>query len=202
MKIRNLALAAAALAMPAGMVLATTGIASAEPATAVTFTGTLNATVTGSIKVVPPVTNTPSSGPVKFVTTRNFSNLSGSVTEGGATITGAKYTSTTTAPTGTTCTSLESGVPTGGAGKITYTATGGTVAATKISFATGSLVSTSPLTVGESNATVTGSFKNPSGSASSLTLVIKQSISGLLTSCGGTGVAKLTVTNKSTATIG
>lgn len=192
MRIRTLSLAVAALAIPASLLAS--GVSSADTAVsgAKVFTGSIKGPVTGAIKLSPPITNTASTGPVTFTTTATFSKVNGSKTQGGVTITGAKYVSTTTLPKGTSCSTLESGTIPVGTGKLTYTATGGTVTPSSITFKSGTLANTNPITVDLNKGLTTGSFATPS--ATKGVLIIDQTLSKLLAQCGGTGIKSLSFT--------
>ncbi len=201
MKIRTIALAAAALAFPAGLV-ASSG-ASAAPLAKVTFTGSIKAVASGSVTISPPLTNSPSSGPLTFTTTATLTKPTGDTKQGGVTITKAKYSSVGTEPAGTTCDSLESNPVPEGMGTVKYTTTGGSAAPSTLKFKSGSLTNTNPITVSLTKGVTTGSFATPGKSKA--TLVIDQTIGTLLTECGSTGVSSLSFTGvngKSTFVIG
>ena len=106
MRLRNVVLAASALAIPAGLVA---GAASAAPATPVKFTGSISGNLSGKITISPPLTTSASTGPVKFTTTATLSKITGSKTQKGVTLTGGKWTAVVTAPKGTSCSTLEFG---------------------------------------------------------------------------------------------
>jgi hypothetical protein len=193
MNFRKIGLAAAALAVPLGFAVATSSLASATTPTHTVFQGTLSSDITGAIKFVPALTLTASTGTVKVVTNATLSNLSGTTTYKGTTITGGKYHSVVVLPAGSSCLSLEGGLP-NSTGRVTYTSTGTLPAApTTLSWgSTTTNISSSPISATLSNPTVKGSFTKPSGSLSTATLYIKQSESTLLTDCETTGLAKLT----------
>jgi hypothetical protein len=197
MKLRNIALAGAALALPASAAM----IAGIEPSgaatTPVVFAGTLTGDLTGSITISPGLTlSTPSTVPTKFTTHVKASALVASkgLTQKGVTITGATGTSTVTVGAGVDCTTLAtSGLP---SAVITtkYTATGGAAAATK--FKPGSItVALGPpitATLGGTGTTTSGSFKNgTAGSAASTAkLILNDTESQLLAACSATGGLK------------
>lgn len=192
MNLRKIGLAAAALAVPVGFVIGTSGLVGASTPTHRVFQGTLSSDITGAIKFVPPLTLTASTGTVKVITTGTLSNLSGTTTYKGTTITGGAYHSLVTLPAGTSCLSLESGLP-NSSGRVTYTSTG-TLPAAPTAVAWGSTttnISSSPLSATLGSATVKQSFAKPSGSASNATLYIHQTESQLLTACETTGLARL-----------
>lgn len=192
MNFRKIGLAAAALAVPVGFAIATTSVSGAATPTKTVFQGTLSSDLAGAIKFVPPLTLTASTGTVKVITNATLSNLSGTTTYKGTTITGGKYHSLVTLPAGTTCLSLESGLP-NSSGRVVYTSTG-TLPAAPTSVAWGSTTtntSSSPISATLATPTVKQSFAKPSGSSSSATLYIRQSESQLLTACETTGLAKL-----------
>lgn len=192
MKLRNFALAAAALALPATAVIAANGPSGAAT-TPVVFAGTLTGHLTGSITISPALTlSTPSTVPTKFTTHVTASSLVASkgLTQKGVTITGAKGSSTVTVPAGIDCTTLAtSGIP---AATITtkYTATGGTAAATK--FTPGSItVALGPpitATLGGTGTTTMGSFKNGTAgsAASNAKLILNLTEAQLLAKCSAT----------------
>lgn len=192
MNLRKIGLAAAALAVPVGFVIGTSGLASAV-ATHTVFQGTLSSDISGAIKFNPPLTLSASSGTVTITTTATLSNLSGTTTYKGTTITGGHYRSVVTLPAGSSCLSLESGFP-NSTGKVSFTSTG-TLPAAPTTLAWGSTTtntSSTPISATLSNPTVKGSFTKPSGSSSTATLYIHQSESTLLSDCETTGLAKLT----------
>jgi hypothetical protein len=200
MKLRNLALAAAALALPSAAIIAGSAPSDAVT-TSVTFAGTLTGNLKGSITITPAITNTASTVPIKFATHTTDSNLVASkgLTQMGVTITGAKGSSVVMAPTGTSCGTLASGLP---SGVITtkYTTTGVTTA-TATHFKPGSTTTSlgPPITatLGGTGTTTTGSFKNgTAGSAASTAkLIIDQTLAQLTASCGSsTGLSKITFT--------
>jgi hypothetical protein len=197
MKLRIIALAASALALPAAV-----SIAGSAPSGAVTtpvvFAGTLSGHLTGSISISPGLSlSTPSTVPTTFTTHTKASKLVASkgLTQKGVTITGAKGSSTVTLPAGIDCTTLAtSGLPPSViTTKYTVTPTSvTTAAATK--FKPGSITvntSATPLTavLGGTGTTTTGSFKNGTAgsAASTATLVLNDTTAQLLTACQATG---------------
>jgi hypothetical protein len=201
MKLRNLALAAAALALPSAAIIAGSAPSGAVT-TPVVFAGTLTGNIKGSITIAPGLLlTTPSTVPTKFTVKLTASNLVASkgLTQKGVTITGAKGSSVVTVPAGIDCTTLAtSGLP---SAVITtkYTTTGGLAAATKFKPGT-TTVSTGPpitATLGGTGTTTTGSFKNGvTGSAASTAKeVIDQTVAQLTTACSATtGLTSLTFT--------
>lgn len=198
MKLRSVALAAAALALPASAVIAGS-VPSGAATTTVTFAGTLNGNLTGSITIKPALTNTASTVPIKFTTTWTDSSLVASkgLTQKGVTISGGKSIGTVTVPAGATCTSLQNGFPPA-SNTTKYTATGVGASAThfkpgKVSLSIGATVTA---TLGGAGTTTSGSFKNGAAgsAASTATLHIDQSAATLFADCGGAGLSKITFT--------
>jgi hypothetical protein len=209
MKLRNMALAAAALALPAAAVVAGGGPSGAAT-TPVTFAGTLTGDLSGSITITPGITLTASTGTIKFTTHFTDSALVASkgLTQKGVTVTAAKGSSTVTAPAGTSCTTLETtGLPSGVI-TTTYTATGGTAKATKFKAGSTTVALGPPITatLGGTGTTTTGSFNNSDGAASTAKLILNQTETQLLDACEATGgLTKIAFTGtkgKSTFTFG
>ena len=172
---------------------------------AVTGVGSLPGTLSGKITFAPALKNTPSAGTVRYTFTAILGSVTGSTTQGSASITGATIKATVTLPAGTTCNSYTSGGFVRGANAVTYTTTGGPVAKTTLTFGSSLSSVAIPYTVSLASPTVTGSFATPSGSASHGTLVFDQTKAAATTSCGGTGLAALAFTGKkgtSSLTIG
>jgi hypothetical protein len=202
MKLRNIALAAAALALPSAAIIAGSAPSGAVT-TPVVFAGTLSGNLKGSITISPAITlSTPSTVPVKFTTHVTDSNLVASkgLTQKGVTITAAKGTSVVTAPVGTDCLTLQTtGLP---SGVITtkYTTTGGTAAATKFkpgatTVTTNSTTGVITAVLGGTGTTTTGSFKNGTtgSAASTATLILDDTASMLATACS-TGLSSIKFT--------
>jgi hypothetical protein len=211
MKLRNIALAAAALALPAGAVVVASAPSGAAT-TPVVFAGTLTGQLKGSITITPAITLTASTVPIKFTTHTTASALVASkgLTQKGVTITGAKGTSVVTAPIGTSCTTLAtSGLP---SGVITtkYTATGGLAAATKFKPGKTTVALGPPITatLGGTGTTTTGSFKNGTAgsAASNAKLILDLTEAALLADCSSTtglsSIAFTGVNGASTFTFG
>lgn len=206
MKLRSMMLAGAALALPAGFVIAGS-VPSGAATTPVTFAGTLSGNLSGSITITPGLTLSPSTTTVKFTTHFTDSNLVASkgLTQKGVTITGAKGSSVVTAPAGTSCVTLQSsGLP---SGTITtkYTSTGVTTAAATHFKPGMTTVSTGPpitATLGGTGTTTTGSFRNGAAgsSASTAKLILDQTQAQLAASCqSSTGLTKISFTGKNGA---
>jgi hypothetical protein len=219
MKLRNIAFVAAAVVLPTGMILSTSGLASAASAKTFAFKGSVSSTIKGTITATPGLTLTASTGTVKLVTKGTLSSLKGtngtklkqSNTKGSTTLTGGSYTSTVTLPAGSTCISLESGLPTAKGTltwKSTVTGTGLPAANSIITFGKASAAIGTPIVVteGGTGTTTTGSFAKPTPANSLFTLTIDQTESALLTDCGSaTGLTSLSfkgVNGKSTAAVG
>ncbi len=213
MRLRNIAMAAAALTVPAVfMIVGTAPSEAATATTSTTFAGTLSGNLSGSITITPGITLSASAGTIKFRTTATLHNLVASkgLTQKGVTITAAKVSSVVMAPAGTSCVTLESsGLPSSSL-TTRYTATGGTASDTH--FAPGSTaVATGPpitATLGGAGTTTGGSFKNgAAGSAASTAkLILDDTESQLLAACeSGTGLTSIKFTGvngKSTFTYG
>jgi hypothetical protein len=211
MKLRNIVLAGATLALPAVVTIA--GTAPSEAVTTpVTFAGTLHGNLSGSITITPALTLTASKVPIKFTTRVTDSSLVASkgLTQMGVHIVAAHGVSVVTAPIGTSCLTLETtGIP---SGVITtaYTTTGGTATVTK--FKPGKTTTTTgpPIkaVLGGAGTVTVGSFRNGTAgsAASTATLIIDQTAAALGASCGSTaGLTKITFTGvngKSTFTFG
>jgi hypothetical protein len=212
MKLRNLALAAAALALPSAAIIAGSGPSGAVT-TPVVFAGTLSGNLSGSITISPAITLSASTVPIKFTTHVTDSSLVASkgLTQKGVTITAAKGSSVITAPIGTSYVTLQtSGLP---SGVITtrYTTTGGTAAATKFkpgmtTVTTNSTTGVVTAVLGGTGTTTTGSFKNgvTGSAASTATLILNQTASQLATACstGLTSIKFTGVNGHSTFTFG
>jgi hypothetical protein len=201
MRLHRLGLVAATAFMPVGLVFATNALASATSSN--TFQGTLSAEISGSIKFLPGLLlTTGSNGTVKVTTTGTLSNLSGTTTYNGTTITGGSYRSVVTLPAGSSCLSLETdGLPPG-AGRVTFTSTGTLpAAASKVTWGA-ETTSGPPLGVGLGGpgTSVKGSFAKPSGSSSVASLIMDQSQTALLDACeSASGLTKMTFTGKNGA---
>ena len=204
MKLRNFALAAAALALPCAAIIAGSGPSGAVT-TPVVFAGTLSGNLSGSITISPAITlATPSTVPIKFATHVTDSSLVASkgLTQKGVTITAAKGSSVVMAPVGTDCLTLQtSGLP---SGVITtkYTTTGGLAAATKFkpgmaTVTTNSTTGVITAVLGGTGTTTTGSFKNGAtgSAASTATLILDATATQLATACSSaTGLTSIKFT--------
>jgi hypothetical protein len=206
MKLRNLGLAAAALAVPTGMVLATSGLAGA--ATTFPFKGSATGTISGTVTFTPAITlATPYNGPEKIVTSGTLTGLSGNTTEsnngGSTTISGGTFHSTVNfTASNFDCTALASNpsLPTAaGTAKWTSTVTGtGLPAANSIITFGSEMVSINSstgvitATLGGTGTTTKGSFAKPTGANSNATLVLDQTENQLLARCSSaTGLKSL-----------
>jgi hypothetical protein len=194
MRLHRLGLVIAALVVPVAVVV---GSAGAVGAGVVTFQGTLQGDLSGSITFSPALTNTPSTGPITITTRATTSNLVGGLSQNGATILRAIIKSGPTAPAGATCALLESGFPTR---NITFTykvKQGGNTAAASLFYPSGpSSTSPSPLTItvgGHPHSTTKFSFAGVSPT-NMVTFVIDQSLSALQSDCAASGVSSMTFT--------
>jgi hypothetical protein len=203
MKLRNIALAASALALPAAATIAASGPSGAAT-TPVVFAGTLSGDLTGSITISPGLLfSTPSTVPTKFTTHVTASALVATkgLTQKGVTITGAKGISVITVPAGADCLTLASGIP---SGVITtkYTSTGGTAAATHFKPGSTTVAAGPPTTatLGGTGTTTTGSFRNGTAgsAASNAKLFLDDTETQLLAACQATGgLTSIAFTGKS-----
>jgi hypothetical protein len=198
MKLRNIALAASALALPAGAVVVASAPSGAAT-TPVVFAGTLSGDVTGSITITPGLSlATPSTVPTKFVTHLTASALVASkgLTQKGVTITGAKGSSSVTVPAGIDCTTLATtGIPASViTTKYTTTPTAGAAAATKFKPGKITVALGPPITatLGGTGTTTAGSFKNGTtgSAASNAKLILNDTEAQLLAACSATGGLK------------
>jgi hypothetical protein len=190
-----LALSIAALPVAAVAASTTAANASVRPHKAITFTGSVNCALAGAIKATPAITNTASKGTIAIKLSGKLTKCTGSIKQGGLTISKGTVSSTATLPAGTTCSSLLSSLPKP-IGKISWTPTvtgGNTIKPTAFALSSPKLASESPITI-DYTSTQTGSFTGK-GAAKA---VIKQGIATLLNDCGGTGVSILTITTGST----
>jgi hypothetical protein len=207
MKLRNIAFVAAALVLPTGMIVSTSGLVGAATATTFSFKGSVSATIKGAITSTPPLTLTASTGTVKLVTKGTLSGLKGtggtklkqSNTKGSTTLKGGTYTSTVTLPVGSDCISLEGGIPIAKGTlkwKSTVSGTGLPAANSVITFGTATSTIGTPISVTEGGAgtKTTGSFAKPTPADSTLTLIIDQTEAALLTACEGSGLSSLSFT--------
>jgi hypothetical protein len=197
MRLRNIGLAAAAVALPTGMVLASSGVAGA--ATTFAFKGSVTGTISGQIVFTPALTlATPYSGPEKIVTTGTITGLSGSTTQtnngGSTTISGGAYKSTVTfTASGIDCTQLASSpsLPTApGTSKWTSAVTGTGLPAANSTITFGSeMVSINSTTgvitanLGGTGTLTKGSFAKPTGASSNATFILDQTENQLLARC-------------------
>jgi hypothetical protein len=201
LRLPRLGLAAVAALVPAGLTLGTHGLRSTTTSTR--FHGTLGAQISGSIRFLPGLLlTTGSSGTVRVTITGTLSNLSGTTTYDGTTITGGSYRSVVTLPAGSSCLSLETNGLPPGTGRVTFTSTGALpAAASNVSW--GADTASGPpllLTFGGAGTSVKGSFAKPSGSASTARFVIDQTQTALLDACeSATGLTKMTYTGKAGA---
>jgi hypothetical protein len=186
--LRKYLIATGAVSLSLGAVALTATGASAATGKAVTFTGSISCNLVGTITATPPVSNTAQN--VKFTLQGRASSCKGKTSERGVKITGGKITGTAKT-TGETCSTVLSSPPKF-AGSIVWTTTGGKATPTAYKLSAGAVTSESPLTV-KYTAKQTGSFAGKG----SLTAVIKQSSSSLLSECEGTGVKTLTLTKGS-----
>lgn len=194
----RLGLAAATALVPAGLILGNHGLPSTTTTTR--FHGTLGAQISGAIRFMPGLLlTTGSSGTVRVTIAGTLSNLSGTTTYDGTTITGGSYRSAVTLPAGSSCLSLEvNGLPPG-AGRVTFTSTGALpAAASNVSW--GADTTAGPpllLAFGGPGTSVKGSFAKPSGSSSAARFVVDQTQTALLDACeSATGLTKMTFTGR------
>ncbi len=167
-------------------------------------TGTLNGVVTGALKFTTGLTNVASAAPVTYKFTGTLSGLTGSTAQKTGTITGATLTATGILPAGTTCTTFLSGNLLAAKITLKYQADAVYLATTAVTFANSARQNPSPLTIGLSGATLTGSFTAPNGNASTGTLIADQT-TGIGTACAAKGLKTLTFTDtngSSTLTLG
>ena len=200
----KLGVAAMFVTLMGGVIVGTSAGAGAA-ATTFRFHGSVSGTLSGSVHVDPPLTLSPSSGPVKVTIKGTVGGLTGNTSEankgGQTTITGGAFKSVVTLPTGTSCLSLLNGLPAGG-GRVkwtsTTTGTGLPAATSTISFGSGSLAGSSPITavLGGPGTTTKGSFAMPTGGNTTATVVLDQSLNSLVMKCEGAGVSRLTFTGK------
>jgi hypothetical protein len=210
MGVRRIAIAATSLMLTAGVMVGASGGAGAAVST-YRFKGSVSATITGAIKVTPALTLSPSAGPVTVRITAALTGLTGTTSQannGGSTsLTGGAFRSLVTLPAGTRCLSLLGGIPSGAATLKWASSTTGTglpAATSVISFGSGSLATTSPITatLGGPGTTTKGSFAKPTGGNSSATVVLNQTLNSLVVKCEGAGVSRLTFTGaKGTSTL-
>lgn len=197
-RFRKVGLVAVTVMTVAGLVLAANGLASG--ASSNKFQGTLSAELSGSIRFMPGLLlTTGSTGTVKVTITGTLSNVSGTTSYDGTTITGGSYRSVVTLPAASSCLSLETNGLPPGIGRVTFTSTGTLpAAASKVTW--GSETTSGPPVVvglGGPGTSVAGSFAKPSGPQSAASLVIDQSQTALLDACESTNrLTKMTFTGK------
>jgi hypothetical protein len=168
-------------------------------------TGTLNGVVTGTVKFTTALTNTASDAPITYKFTGTLSGLTGSTTQKTGTITGATLTATGTLPARTDCDTFLSDNPLAAKITVKYQADAVYLANTAVTFASSTLQNLSPVTVGLSGATLTGSFTAPNGNGSSGNLIADQTILAINTACAAKGLKTLTfngTNGPSTLTLG
>jgi hypothetical protein len=185
--IRKSILALSLLALPIATVVAagTTANAAVRPHKAVTFTGKVSCSVTGSISASPPLTFTAHTTTISIA--GKATKCTGSTKQGGVTLKSGAISGKVVAKN-TSCTSLESGVPSP-KGTIKWTGTGGTVAPTAFTLSDGAATFGSSTTTITFTSTQTGSFKGKGASSST----IDKTESQLISECEGSGISKLVI---------
>jgi hypothetical protein len=186
--IRRYVLVLSLLTLPIATVVASgaTANASVRPHKAVTFTGKVTCSITGSITATPPLLlTTPQTTTIKL--TASAKKCTGSTTQGGVTLTSGAVSGKVTADN-VDCESLLSGVP-NPAGKITWKGTGGTVAPTTFVLSNGSASFGASSTTITFTSTQKGSFKGSGKSSAKVDKTEDQ----LISECEGSGIAKLVI---------
>jgi hypothetical protein len=182
MRIRNVLLGVAALAIPLGALSVALAPSVAGATTLKTGKGTYNcSSITGTIKFKPALTLSGGSG----TETVTISTASSGCSGGKPKVTTSTGSATVTTDS-TNCSSLETGLPT-----ITFNTTYPGAAPSTYTASSSSSTSGSGVITFTTSGTVTGSYPS-TGANSSAT--IKQNESAIIASCGSTkGLKKLTI---------
>jgi hypothetical protein len=193
--IRKYVLALSLLALPIGTVVATGSAANAavRPLTAVTFTGSVTCSITGSITATPPLLlSTPQTTTIALTATATkCKGAKGVLKQDGVSLKSGKIAGKVVAQK-EDCESLVSGVP-NPVGTIKWKGKGGTITPTKFTLSDGSATFGSSSTTITFTSAQTGSFAG-SGAASA---TVDQTESQLIKQCEGSGVATLAIASGS-----
>ncbi len=154
----------------------------------VKFKGAISCSLTGSVKISPPLTATATK--VKITIAGKLTHCKGKTMQKKVKIKFGHFMGVSRADA--SCSDLLTGLPKL-AGKVTWTTKGGHAKPTNFVYTNGSLTSQSPVTFGYPGTGGSGKATGSFAGTSTLQVVIKQTGTSILGACAGNGVKALTV---------